>query len=179
MDASDSTNCLIVCNDHEEVGSGSAIGARGTFLRSVIERLTGTNEAYARAIAHSTLISTDNAHGVHPNFADRHDNQHLPLLNRGPAIKVNSNQAYASNSETAGLFKQACDAAGVPVQSFVSRADMACGSTIGPLTATALGVKTVDVGVPTFAMHSIRELAGSEDAFSLYRALGWYFGRHG
>ncbi len=169
-------NCLIVCSDHEEVGSASAIGARGTFLRSVIERLTATSEAYARAIARSTLVSTDNAHGVHPNFADNHDDQHLPLLNGGPAIKVNSNQAYASTSETAALFKQACRAVGVPVQSFVSRTDKICGSTIGPLTATALGVKTVDVGVPTFAMHSIRELAGSEDAYSLYRALAWFFG---
>jgi aspartyl aminopeptidase len=177
IDAPGSSNCLIACSDHEEVGSGTAIGARGTFLRSVIERLTQTSEAYARTIARSTLVSTDNAHGIHPNFADRHDSRHGPLLNGGPAIKVNSNQAYASTSETAGIFKQACRAVGVPVQSFVSRADMACGSTIGPLTATALGVKTVDVGVPTFAMHSIRELAGSEDAVSLYRALGWFFGR--
>lgn len=177
LEAPGRTGCLIVCNDHEEVGSGSAIGARGTFLRSVIERLAETSEAYARTIARSTLISTDNAHAVHPNFADRHDNQHLPLLNGGPAIKVNANQAYATTSETAALFRAACAATGVPVQSFVSRTDMACGSTIGPLTATSLGVKTVDVGVPTFAMHSIRELAGSEDAYSLYRALEWFFGR--
>lgn len=176
IDAPGNSNCLIVCSDHEEVGSGTALGARGTFLRSVIERLTETSEAYARTIARSTLVSTDNAHGVHPNFADRHDDRHGPLLNGGTAIKVNSNQAYASTSETAGIFKQACAAAGVPVQSFVSRADVSCGSTIGPLTATALGVKTVDVGVPTFAMHSIRELAGSEDAVSLYRALGCFFG---
>jgi aspartyl aminopeptidase len=177
LEADDSVNCLVVCNDHEEVGSGSAIGARGTFLRSVIERLTESNEGFARAIAKSMFISTDNAHGVHPNFADSHDKQHGPILNAGPAIKINSNQAYASTSETAGIFKQACAAVGVPVQSFVSRADIACGSTIGPLTATALGVKTVDVGVPTFAMHSIRELAGSADAYSLYQALGWCFGR--
>lgn len=176
LDAEDTMNCLIVCNDHEEVGSGSAIGARGTFLRSVIERLTETNEGFARTIAQSTFISTDNAHGVHPNFVDSHDKQHGPLLNGGPAIKINSNQAYASTSETAGIFKQACAAAGIPVQSFVSRADMACGSTIGPLTATALGVKTVDVGVPTFAMHSIRELAGSKDTYYLYRSLSWLFG---
>jgi aspartyl aminopeptidase len=177
LEADDSVNCLVVCNDHEEVGSGSAIGARGTFLRSVIERLTESNEGFARAIAKSMFISTDNAHGVHPNFADSHDKQHGPILNAGPAIKINSNQAYASTSETAGIFKQACAAVGVPVQSFVSRADIACGSTIGPLIATALGVKTVDVGVPTFAMHSIRELAGSADAYSLYQALGWCFGR--
>ncbi|HJP37176.1 MAG TPA: M18 family aminopeptidase [Gammaproteobacteria bacterium] len=176
-EAPDTSNCLIACNDHEEVGSGSATGARGTFLSSILERLTETSEAYGLTIARSTLVSTDNAHGIHPNFADRHDDRHGPRLNGGPVIKINSNQAYASNSETTAIFKQACRAAGVPVQSFVARTDMACGSTIGPLTATALGVKTVDVGVPTFAMHSIREIAGSEDAFSLYRALRWFFGR--
>ena len=175
IDVTSERNCLIVCNDHEEVGSGSAIGARGTFLRSVVERLAGSNENFARAVANSYLVSADNAHGIHPNFADRHDQQHGPLLNGGPAIKFNSEQAYASNSETAARFKQVCVAAGVEVQDFVSRTDMRCGSTIGPLTATTLGVKTVDVGVPTFAMHSTRELAGSEDAHALYRALSELF----
>lgn len=168
---------LVVCNDHEEVGSGSAVGARGPFLRSVLERLTATNEACARTIAQSMLVSTDNAHGVHPNFPDRHDSRHAPVLNGGPAIKVNSNQAYASTNETIAMFKHACAAADVPVQSFVARTDMGCGSTIGPLTATALGVRTVDVGVPTFAMHSSRELAGARDAHALYRALGCFFSR--
>lgn len=175
LDLETPATALIVCNDHEEVGSGSAVGARGPFLRSILERLTATSENYARTIAQSMLVSTDNAHGIHPNFSDRHDAQHAPVLNGGPAIKVNSNQAYASTNETIALFKQACSTAGVPVQSFVARADMGCGSTIGPLTATALGVRTVDVGVPTFAMHSIRELAGARDPHALYRALGCFF----
>ncbi|MFT4583328.1 MAG: aspartyl aminopeptidase [Gammaproteobacteria bacterium] len=178
IDTAGEANRLVVCNDHEEVGSGSSVGASGTLLRSVIERLTESNEGFSRAIAHSTLVSTDNAHGVHPNFSDRHDKQHLPKLNAGPAIKVNANQAYASNSTTVSLFKQACVAADVPAQSFVSRADVRCGSTIGPLTATALGVQTVDVGVPTFAMHSIRELAGSDDPHWLYLALNKFFERN-
>jgi len=177
LEAPDTDNCLIVCNDHEEVGSGSAIGARGTFLRSILERLTENNETFSRTIMRSIFISTDNAHGVHPNFPDSHDKQHSPSLNSGPVIKFNSNQAYASTSETAAIFQQACSAVGIPIQSFVSRSDMACGSTIGPLTGTALGVKTVDVGVATFAMHSIRELAGSEDTYSLYQALCWIFGQ--
>ncbi len=177
LDLEQPASALIVCNDHEEVGSGSAVGARGPFLRSVLERLTQTNEAYARTIAQSMLVSTDNAHGIHPNFSDRHDAQHAPVLNAGPAIKVNSNQAYASTNETVAEFKHACDVAGVPVQRFVARTDMGCGSTIGPLTATALGIRTVDVGVPTFAMHSIRELAGTHDAHALYRALGCFFRR--
>ena len=174
-DTSATTNQLIVCNDHEEVGSGSSSGARGTFLQDVLNRLMPTDEERIQSIAKSMLISTDNAHGVHPNFADKHDSRHGPLLNAGPVIKVNSNQAYATNSETAALFKLAAKAADVSTQSFVTRTDMGCGSTIGPLTATAIGVRTVDVGVPTFAMHSIRELAGSEDAHSLYRALRAFY----
>lgn len=171
VDAETGGNQVLVCNDHEEVGSGSTVGARGTFLRSVVERLTGSGEDYSRAIANSLLVSTDNAHGVHPNFPERHDGNHGPLLNGGPAIKVNHNQSYASNSETVGIFKDVCARAKVKTQTFVTRGDMPCGSTIGPLTATTLGVRTVDVGVPTFAMHSIRELAGSADAAALHRAL--------
>ncbi len=171
-------NPLLVCNDHEEIGSGSAAGARGTFLRSVAERLAGHGagaEHMARAMARSVLISTDNAHGIHPNFADRHDGNHGPVLGGGPVLKVNANQAYASNSETAALFRVACADAGVPLQAFVTRSDMGCGSTIGPITATALGIATVDVGVPTFAMHSIRELAGAADPAYLYRALNRFY----
>lgn len=175
-DTATPANRLVVLNDHEEVGSGSAAGARGSFLRSVLERLAGGTEAHARAMARSLLVSTDNAHGVHPNYADRHDANHGPALNGGPVLKVNHNQSYASNSETAALFREACARAGVPLQAFVSRGDMGCGSTIGPITATVLGVRTVDVGVPTFAMHSVRELAGVDDARHLCRALGASFG---
>ena len=164
-------NRLIVLNDHEEVGSGSSAGARGTFLRAVLERICGPGEPFARAMAHSTLVSTDNAHGIHPNFPDKHDGNHGPLLNGGPVLKVNHNQSYATNSETAAWLRTACERAGVPLQAFVSRGDMGCGSTIGPITAAMLGVRTVDVGLPTFAMHSIRELAGRADAHALHRAL--------
>jgi len=170
-DGEGSGNRLVVLNDHEEVGSGSAAGARGTFLRAVLGRLSGGGEAHARAMARSLLVSTDNAHGVHPNFADRHDPQHGPLLNAGPVLKINHNQSYATNSETAAWFREACRRAEVPLQQFVTRGDIGCGSTIGPITAAVLGVRTVDVGVPTFAMHSIRELAGREDAWSLKQAL--------
>jgi len=168
-------NTLLVCNDHEEVGSMSAAGAQGPFLKSVLERLCDSDESYSRMVANSLMISADNAHGVHPNYADKHDSNHGPILNEGPVIKVNANQRYASNSETGALFKHLCDLADVPVQSFVVRSDMACGSTIGPITASEIGVKTVDVGVPTFAMHSIRELAGRWDAFYLYRVLKQFF----
>jgi len=168
-------NTLLVCNDHEEVGSVSAAGAQGNFLESVLQRLTGSNEAFARLMASSVMISVDNAHAVHPNFADKHDANHGPIINEGPVIKMNANQRYASNSETSALFKQWCQQADVPVQSFVVRSDMGCGSTIGPITANNLGVRTVDVGVPTFAMHSIRELAGCKDTVYLYQVLQQYF----
>lgn len=165
---------LLVCNDHEEVGSLSAAGAQGPFLRGVLERLAGSAAAYAALIDNSMMISADNAHGVHPNFAARHDENHGPLLNAGPVIKINANQRYASNSETAALFRQVCNELDIPVQSFVVRTDMACGSTIGPITAGELGVRTLDVGAPQFAMHSVRELAGTRDAWWLSRAMARY-----
>lgn len=168
-------NTLLVCNDHEEVGSMSAAGAQGPFLKSVLERLCDSDENITRMIANSYMVSADNAHGVHPNYAEKHDANHGPIINDGPVIKVNANQRYSSNSETGALFKQWCHQADVPVQTFVVRSDMACGSTIGPITASEIGVKTVDVGVPTFAMHSIRELAGRWDAYYLYRTLKQFY----
>ena len=154
---------LLVCNDHEEVGSMSAVGAQGPMLEQVLNRLTESAEQNTRMIANSMLISADNAHGIHPNFVDKHDANHGPILNGGPVIKVNANQRYATNDITSSLFRQFAAEVNAPVQVFVVRADMACGSTIGPITAAELGVKTIDIGVPQFAMHSIRELAGCED----------------
>lgn len=138
-------------------------------LQQFLDRLIPDADTRVRTIEHSLLISADNAHGVHPNFMDKHDENHGPLLNRGPVIKVNANQRYATTSETSAFFRLLCDKAGVPVQAFVARTDMGCGSTIGPVVAAEVGVKTIDVGVPTFAMHSIRELAGAQDAWYLYQ----------
>ncbi len=171
---------LLVANDHEEVGSASACGAQGPFLGDVLRRVCerlgggpgeGSEEAFIRLIQASRMISCDNAHALHPNFLDKHDAAHGPALNGGPVIKVNASQRYATNSATAALFRDLCREAEVPVQSFVTRADMGCGSTIGPITATELGVPTLDVGVPQWAMHSIRETAGSRDVAYLTRAL--------
>ena len=171
VEADNNHTNLLVCNDHEEVGSASFSGAEGTFLRDVLERITNPGEDRRRTFARSLLISTDNAHGIHPNYPDKHESNHGPILNEGPTVKFNANQRYATNSETAGYFKALCQSVDVPIQEFVNRADMACGSTIGPITAKEIGVKTLDVGVPTFAMHSIRELAGTEDAYNLMLAL--------
>ncbi len=166
---------LLVCNDHEEVGSTSASGACGPMLKHMLERVMPDAEERARALARSMLISTDNAHGVHPNFSDRHDDNHGPRLNRGVVIKLNANQRYASNSETSAILHKLAVDMDVPVQAFVVRSDMACGSTIGPLTAAEIGVRTIDVGVPQWAMHSIREVAGTADAFHLHRILQRFF----
>lgn len=160
---------LLVCNDHEEVGSMSAEGAQGPFLATVLERWCGAGKG--RAIAHSMMISADNAHGVHPNFMDKHDENHGPILNQGPVIKVNHNQRYATNSRSAALYRHISDELGLPHQTFVVRSDMGCGSTIGPVTAGNLGVTTLDIGVPQFAMHSIRELVGTADGYTLYQVL--------
>ena len=174
FDSDDKQSALLICNDHEEVGSQSASGAKGGFLKSVLERILPDKENYNRVLARSVLVSADNAHGVHPNFSDKHDGNHGPRLNAGPVIKVNANQSYATNSETAALFRLLAKQVDVPVQSFVVRSDMGCGSTIGPITSAEIGVKTIDVGVPTFAMHSVRELAGNKDAYYLYSVLRRY-----
>ncbi|PYC25971.1 M18 family aminopeptidase [Pseudomonas alcaligenes] len=175
IEAEGDETCVLVCTDHEEIGSCSACGADGPFLDQVLRRVLPEGDAFVRTIQKSLLVSADNAHGVHPNYADKHDANHGPKLNAGPVIKVNSNQRYATNSETAGFFRHLCLAEEVPVQSFVVRSDMGCGSTIGPITASQLGVRTVDIGLPTFAMHSIRELAGSHDLAHLVRVLSAFY----
>ena len=173
--AGDQESCVLVCTDHEEIGSCSACGADGPLLEQVLRRLLGDEETFVRCIQRSLLVSADNAHGVHPNYADKHDGNHGPSLNGGPVIKVNNNQRYASNSETASFFRHLCLEHAVPVQCFVSRSDLGCGSTIGPITASKLGVPTIDIGLPTFAMHSIRELAGSQDLAHLVKVLTAFY----
>ena len=167
---------VLVCNDHEEVGSGSMEGARGSFLADVLARLVaatdpGDAQAVHRAVARSVLVSADMAHAVHPTRSDRHEPEHTPRLGGGPVLKVNANQAYATDAAGGGWFAERAASAGVPVQRFVSRADLPCGSTIGPLTATRLGIATVDVGGPMLAMHSCRELASALDVPLMVGAL--------
>ncbi|SFU86950.1 M18 family aminopeptidase [Halomonas korlensis] len=179
-----SQGAVLVANDHEEVGSASASGAQGPFLgdvlRRVVEQRVGSDqEAFVRLIQASRMISCDNAHALHPNFLDKHDASHGPAINGGPVIKVNANQRYATNSATAAMFRDLCREAGEPVQTFVTRADMGCGSTIGPITATELGVPTLDVGVAQWAMHSIRETAGARDVASLTTVLTAFLNRRG
>lgn len=164
---------LVALFDHEEVGSASTTGAAGPLLEHVLERLAiamGKSRAeYLAMLPQSVCLSSDNAHGVHPNYPDRHDPKHAPLVNRGVALKINSNQRYATSPAGSGVFVAACAAAQVSHQTFHSRNNMPCGSTIGPITATRLGITTVDIGVPQLSMHSARELCGVTDALDLAR----------
>ena len=185
IESKDETASVLVCNDHEEVGSISASGAEGPFLKSILQRMLESEDqsegssaaSFDRAIQNSVLLSVDNAHGVHPNFPDKHDIAHSPMLNAGPVIKINANQRYASNSESIALLKSICNRLDISHQSFVMRSDMACGSTIGPITSALLGISTVDIGIASFAMHSIRESAGIADVESMGSLIQAFFER--
>ena len=174
LDAPPAHTSVIALFDHEEVGSGSERGAAGAFLRNVLARLERDHTDRApggleRAAASSYMVSADMAHGVHPNFADKHDARHQPAMNGGPVIKTNVNQRYSSDAETVARFKAACADEGATVQEFVNRSDLACGSTIGPISAAELGIRSVDVGGAMLSMHSIREQCGARDIDAMAR----------
>ena len=170
------TASVIALFDHEEVGSESTHGASGPRLAWLLEALhQGTRTEFHEALSRSHCISADNAHALHPNYPDRHEPAHRPLPNLGPVLKVNANQRYATSPESAAVFLQTCDLAGVPHQVFVSKNTMPCGSTIGPITSTQLGIPTVDVGVAQLSMHSARELCGANDPALLARVISRYF----
>ena len=160
--------------DHEEVGSGSAAGAGSAVLPRILERLAGSREDFHQACARSTCVSADMAHAVHPNYASRHEPRHRPQLNGGPVIKTNTQQRYATTAATAAMFAELCRAEQVPVQYYAHRTDLPCGSTIGPITSTLLGIATVDVGNAMLSMHSARELAGARDPELMTRVLARY-----
>jgi len=172
---------VVALYDHEEVGSRSAQGAASPLLAGALERSIcafegGEPQGLERALSRSTLISVDMAHAVHPNYADRHEPQHRPVVGRGPVIKTNANQSYASDAQTAGLFAGLCSPLGIEPQHFVSRSDLGCGSTIGPITAARVGVRTVDVGNPMLSMHSCREMAGTADVEPMIDVLRSFLG---
>jgi aspartyl aminopeptidase len=164
---------LIVLFDHEEIGSQSERGAMSTLLPSVLERIVlaggGTREDFWRALAATVIASGDMAHATHPNYPDRHEPQHQVAINGGPVLKVNTNLRYATDAVGAAAFIAACEQAVVPVQQFVVRSDLPCGSTVGPMTAALTGATTVDFGAPMLSMHSARELCGAKDP-ALYAA---------
>ncbi|WP_417563313.1 M18 family aminopeptidase [Microbacterium sp.] len=170
---------MLAVFDHEEVGSATRSGAAGPFLADVLERvrlaLGADREQQLRALAASWCASSDVGHSVHPNYVDKHDPVVQPVLGSGPILKINANQRYATDAAGAAAWHAWCDAAGVTSQEFVSNNTVPCGSTIGPITATRLGIRTVDVGIPILSMHSARELAGVADLHALTRVAASFF----
>ena len=173
------TISMLAAFDHEELGSESRSGASGPFLEEVLARLRAglgaTVDDSSRALSQSWCLSADAGHAVHPNYPEKHDPHVRPRPGAGAMLKINANQRYASDAHGTALWRRSCDAAGVPTQDFVSNNTIPCGSTIGPLTATRLGMRTVDVGVPLLSMHSARELAHVDDLHGLARAVAAFF----
>lgn len=165
--------------DHEEIGSESNKGADGSFLSDILQRINFANghdaDCYHRSLAKSFMISADMAHAFQPSFAAFYEPQHHVFVNKGPVIKINANQRYASESMSEALFMNWCRQAQVTCQKYSHRSNLACGSTIGPMSAAKLGIRTVDVGNPMWAMHSIRESAGVHDHAALIKVLQCFF----
>ncbi|MBS3955537.1 MAG: M18 family aminopeptidase [Methylomicrobium sp.] len=175
-------DATLVCAffDHEEIGSTTAKGADGSFLSDILQRIGMAGdeikgEDYQRALASSFMISADMAHAYQPNFPMAYEPDHKVLVNHGPVIKVNANHRYATNSVSEALFASWCEAVNVRYQKYAHRTDLPCGSTIGPLTSARLGINTVDVGNPMWAMHSLRESAGVEDHAAMIEVMKWFF----
>lgn len=171
---------LMVCYDNEEVGSRTKQGAASPILRTLLERIVialgKDREDFFRAIYNSFLISADMGHGVHPNAADKHDPENRPMINGGPMIKVSAAQNFTTDSNSYAVYEAICQKADIPVQRFVSRSDLRGGSTIGPVSSTQLDIRSIDVGNPTLAAHSIRELCGVLDHYYMRRSFEGFYG---
>ncbi len=170
---------VAVLFDNEEIGSATKQGANSPMLSNILERIVenlgGNRENYFQALANSFLISADMAHAVHPNYKDEHDPTNRPIINKGPVIKINANQKYTTDSISSGIFTSLAKKANIPVQKFVNRSDKKGGSTIGPISATQLGIDSVDIGNPLLAMHSIRELGGVKDHYYIHKLFEEYY----
>ncbi|WP_040210204.1 M18 family aminopeptidase [Clostridium polynesiense] len=170
---------VMVCFDNEEVGSSTKQGADSQLLANILERIVisfgGGREDFFRALSRSFMISADLAHAVHPNSGDKHDPTNRPVINKGPVIKVSANQKYTTDSDSSAVYELICKNAGIPVQKFVNRSDMAGGSTIGPISSTHLDIRSVDMGTPIFAMHSVRELGGIMDHYYVLKSFEEFY----
>lgn len=177
-DATESTSVL-ACFDNEEVGSSTKQGADSELLASTLERIVisfgGDREDYFRALYKSFMISADAAHAVHPNRGEKSDPTNRPIINNGPVIKISSNQKYTSDSNSIAVYEAICEKAKVPVQKFVNRSDEPGGSTIGPISSTHVGIRSVDIGTPLLAMHSVRELCGVDDHFYVEKSFEEFY----
>jgi aspartyl aminopeptidase len=174
--ATDDQVRMVALFDHEEVGSESAQGAAGSFVTDLVERFSAPNTSTrAAAIANSFLFSVDCAHAAHPNYLDKHEESHRPVIHSGPAIKYNANVRYATNGYTGAVVKALAKRSATPVQSFCVKNDSPCGSTIGPILSTLSGIAAVDIGIPMLSMHSIRETCGTVDLMHLTNLLECFF----
>merc|ERR1740128_981597 len=181
--AADTGVSMLVCFDHEEIGSESAQGAGSPVMGEALARVLGcfdtSDEMLRRTVRNSFLISADVAHALHPNYDHKHEKNHQPLLNKGTVIKTSQNQRYATNAETGFILRELARRAGVPVQEFVVRNDSACGSTIGPIIASGIGLRTVDLGISSLSMHSIRETMGCQDVVTNIQLFQQFFKEFG
>lgn len=159
---------LVALFDNEEIGSSSAMGAASNMMDRVLMRLNKDADSYDSSVRKSVVISCDMAHAVHPNYAEKHESNHRPAIHKGLVIKQNANQRYATTSVTSFLLSQLAATHNIPLQKFVVRNDVGCGSTIGPILSSNTGIRTIDVGVPQLAMHSVREMCGTADCLSSY-----------
>jgi len=172
---------VLVCYDHEEVGSTSACGAQSSFLEQVLRRIIALvapaqlESVYAQMMARSWFVSADMAHAIHPNYADMHDSNHFPVLGKGPVLKNHACLRYGTDGYSGSYFEQLCRESMLDMQYFSMRNDLSCGSTIGPISASTLGVHVVDVGAPMLSMHSIREMAHIKDIQSLCAVLNRFY----
>ncbi|KAM7471500.1 hypothetical protein LguiA_009683 [Lonicera macranthoides] len=170
---------MVALFDHEEVGSNSAQGAGSPAMLDALSRITSSfsseSKLLAKAIQRSFLVSADMAHALHPNYMDKHEENHQPKLHGGLVIKNNANQRYATNAVTSFIFRELAAKHNLPVQDFVVRNDMGCGSTIGPILASGVGIRTVDVGAPQLSMHSIREMCAVDDVKHSYEHFKAFF----
>lgn len=167
---------MLIAFDNEEVGSGTKQGAASPMVRNIINRISASLDTNLfKVLENSFIISADQAHGVHPNYVEKTDPTNRPIINKGPAIKAAANQAYTTDSNSAGVYESICRRAEVPTQKFVNRSDMRGGSTIGPINSSQINIRSVDIGNPILAMHSVRELGGVYDHYYTYKSFKEFF----
>lgn len=170
---------VMVCFDNEEIGSRTKQGAASPMLRTILERIVlalgKDKEDFYRALYSSFIISADMAHALHPNSPEKHDPVNKPIINKGPVIKINANQAYTTDSDSNSVYEMICQRAGIPVQKFVNRSDERGGSTIGPVSSSQLDIRSIDIGNPMLAMHSVRELGGVLDHYYVIKSFEEFY----
>lgn len=180
IDNKDKKNtCIVAAFDNEEVGSNTMQGADSPVLKLLLDRISNAlgadEEEYQKALSKSFLISTDAAHSIHPNYLEKSDPTNEPKLNYGPVIKMAANKAYITDGYSRAVIEKLAKDAKIPVQTFVNRSDLKGGSTIGPITQSQIKISGVDLGIPLLSMHSVRELAGVDDHYNLYKLIGEFF----